>query len=71
MNVMEPTENSVAPGEKLYATDRHGSAFEPNDRLKQLIDRRDWLTQNHKKDLLCDNAEFLIYHWSGKSEIIG
>lgn len=54
--------------QKLYAADRHNSAFKPNSRLKNLIDRRDWLTQNHKKDLYCDNAEFLIYHWSGKSE---
>lgn len=52
----------------LYAADRHGSAFKPKERLKQLIDRRDWLAQNHKKDIYCDNAEFLIYHWSGKSE---
>jgi formate C-acetyltransferase len=54
--------------DRIYAADRHHSAFKPNDRLKKLIERRDWLTQNHKKDLYCDNAEFLIYHWSGKSE---
>ena len=57
-----------ATDEKGYAADMHHSQFKPNDRLKQLIGRRDWLTQNHKKDLYCDNAEFLIYHWSGKSE---
>jgi formate C-acetyltransferase len=61
---MEPIEIS----EKIYAADRHNSAFKPNERIKKLIDRRDLLTENHKKDLYCDNAEFLIYHWSGKSE---
>ena len=54
--------------EKVYDADRCGSKFKPNERLKKLIDRRDFLTENHKKDLYCDNAEFLIYHWSGKSE---
>ena len=52
----------------IYAADYCNSEFKPNQRIKALIDRRDWLTQNHKKDLLCDNAEFLVYHWSGKSE---
>lgn len=54
--------------EREYAADLHGSAFKPNDRIKKLIDGRDWLAQNHKKDIYCDNAEFLIYHWSGKAE---
>ena len=46
----------------------HNSAFRPNARLKKRIDRRDWLAQNHKKVIYCDNAEFLIYHGSGASE---
>ncbi len=46
----------------------HGSRFIPNDRLKYLRRRRDALAANHERDLYCDNAEFLIYHWSGKSE---
>lgn len=46
----------------------HGSRFLPNPRLKALRDRRDELASNHKRDLYCDNAEFLIYHWSGKAE---
>jgi formate C-acetyltransferase len=54
--------------EKIYDADRCGSMFKPSERIKKLIDRRDLLTENHKKDLYCDNAEFLIYHWSGKSE---
>jgi formate C-acetyltransferase len=67
---VEPGARAAAPGgvDLVYAADRYRSAFKPDDRLKRLIDRRDELTQNHKKDLYCDNAEFLIYHWSGKSE---
>jgi formate C-acetyltransferase len=57
-----------ATKKKIYDADRCGSPFKPNDRIKKLIDRRNLITQNHKKDLYCDNAEFLIYHWSGKSE---
>lgn len=46
----------------------HGSRFLPNRRLLALRKRRDALAANHKRDLYCDNAEFLIYHWSGKAE---
>ena len=42
--------------------------YQPNERMKHLIDRRDWLSENHKRDIYCDNAEFLIYHWSGHAE---
>jgi len=70
---MALTDSLIGHGEqkalgKVYDADRCGSRFKPGRRLKELIDRRDLLTQNHKKDLFCDNAEFLIYHWSGKSE---
>ena len=53
---------------KIYAADRFGSRFKPSERLKRLIDRRDEIARSHKRDLYCDNAEFLIFHWSGKSE---
>ncbi|MDZ8120203.1 pyruvate formate lyase family protein [Pontiella sp. NLcol2] len=53
---------------RTYSADLHNSVFKPNNRIKKLIDRRDWLAKNHKKDIYCDNAEFLIYHWSGKAE---
>ena len=66
--VMREKAQKTDETDKIYAADRFGSKFKPNKRLKALIDRRDWLTENHKKDLYCDNAEFLIYHWSGKSE---
>lgn len=29
---------------------------------------RDMLTESGKRDMFCDNAEFLIYHWSGLAE---
>lgn len=60
--------NTCDTAEREYAADLHNSAFKPNERLKRLIDRRDWLAKTHKKDIYCDNAEFLIYHWSGKAE---
>ena len=68
MKTTDLAKSATATDQKQYAADRHGSSFKPNNRLKKLIDRRDWLAQNHKKDIYCDNAEFLIYHWSGKSE---
>ena len=46
----------------------HGSRFHPDDRLNMLRNRRDEMAGNHARDLYCDNAEFLIYHWSGNSE---
>ncbi|NWK56206.1 hypothetical protein HW115_11340 [Verrucomicrobiaceae bacterium N1E253] len=44
------------------------SAFQINERLAYLRERRNELARSHKRDLYCDNAEFLIYHWSGKAE---
>ncbi len=52
----------------MNATTIHGSRFHVNERLRHLRDRRDDLARSHKRDIYCDNAEFLIYHWSGKSE---
>ena len=46
----------------------HRPKFEVNERLEHLRRRRDAIAKAHKRDLYCDNAEFLIYHWSGKSE---
>ncbi len=51
-----------------YMADINNSQFKPNERIKQLIERRDWLSENHRRDMYCDNAEFLIYHWSGLAE---
>jgi len=49
-------------------TGLNASQLQPSKRIKRLRDRRDWLAKHHKKDIYCDNAEFLIYHWSGKAE---
>ena len=46
----------------------HGSRFLPDRRLVNLRKRRDSLSGSHKRDLYCDNDEFLIYHWSGVTE---
>jgi formate C-acetyltransferase len=46
----------------------HGSSFHAGERLLRLRQRRDDIAKEHKRDLYCDNAEFLIYHWSGKAE---
>lgn len=51
-----------------YMADLNNSQFKPNDRIKELIERRDMLTESGKRDMYCDNAEFLIYHWSGLAE---
>lgn len=37
-------------------------------RVAAIRRRRTNLNITHKRDLYCDNAEFLVYHWSGKSE---
>lgn len=39
-----------------------------SSRLDVIRRRRTALNISHKRDLYCDNAEFLVYHWSGKSE---
>ena len=41
--------------------------FVPNNRMQALIDKRLQLVINKKRDLYCDNAEFLVYHWSGEA----
>ena len=41
--------------------------FIPDTRLQALIDRRLQLVVDQKRHVLCDNAEFLVYHWSGKA----
>lgn len=56
------------PATKEYAADLCNSKFKPDARMKKLIDRRDWLHKSHKRDVYCDNAEFLVYHWSGEAE---
>ncbi len=41
--------------------------FLPSARIQALIDRRLELVIAQKRHVLCDNAEFLVYHWSGKA----
>ena len=41
-------------------TGLNASQLQPSKRIKRLRDRRDWLAKHHKKDIYCDNAEFLI-----------
>jgi pyruvate-formate lyase len=41
--------------------------FIPDERMQALIDRRLKLVIEQKRHVLCDNAEFLVYHWSGKA----
>lgn len=38
-----------------------------NTRIQKLWERNRYLAQNHKRDVFVDNAEFLVYHWSGKA----
>ena len=39
----------------------------PDARVQALINRRLELVIAQKRHVLCDNAEFLVYHWSGKA----
>lgn len=41
--------------------------FVPDNRMQALIDRRLQLVIDKKRDIYCDNAEFLVYHWSGEA----
>jgi formate C-acetyltransferase len=41
--------------------------FFPDKRIQSLIDRRLQLVIQQKRHVYCDNAEFLVYHWSGES----
>lgn len=41
--------------------------FIPSKRMQSLINRRLQLVIEKKRDLYCDNAEFLVYHWSGEA----
>lgn len=41
--------------------------FVPDARVQALINRRLELVIAQKRHVLCDNAEFLVYHWSGKA----
>jgi choline trimethylamine-lyase len=38
-----------------------------NARIEKLWQRNHDLAENHMRDLYVDNAEFLVYHWSGKA----
>ena len=52
-------ENAVLPDKKSVIT--------KSSRIDELHKRNLWLAQNHKRDLFVDNAEFLVYHWSGQA----
>lgn len=41
--------------------------FIPDNRIQALIDRRLQLVIDQKRHVYCDNAEFLVYHWSGEA----
>ena len=41
--------------------------FKMNSRIAKLWKRNRDLAQNHKRDIYVDNAEFLVYHWSGEA----
>ncbi len=41
--------------------------FIPDSRIQSLIERRLKLVVEKKRDIYCDNAEFLVYHWSGEA----
>ncbi len=41
--------------------------FTPDNRMQTLIDRRLQLVIEKKRDIYVDNAEFLVYHWSGEA----
>jgi len=43
------------------------SRFQRDSRIQKLWERNRFLAQNHKRDVYVDNAEFLVYHWSGKA----
>ncbi len=45
----------------------NGSKFVQNERISKLAERSHYLAKNNKRNVYCDNEEFLIYHWSGKS----
>ena len=49
------------------APSRSGRPLTPSQRLKRLIQKGHELAVSGKRDLLVDNAEFLVYHWSGES----
>lgn len=44
------------------------TAFKQSKRIEKLAERSHSLSKNHKRDVYVDNAEFLVYHWSGESE---
>ena len=39
----------------------------PDARIQKLVERSHNLAIEHKRDLYVDNAEFLVYHWSGEA----
>lgn len=43
------------------------SRFQMDDRMKKLWKRSTDLSKNGKRNVYVDNAEFLVYHWSGHS----
>ncbi len=51
----------------IEKTELRGNPLKADKRVQNLIDRSHELALNHKRDLYVDNAEFLVYHWSGEA----
>ncbi len=43
------------------------SKFKKSDRIQKLWERSTGLSKSGKRNVYVDNAEFLVYHWSGHS----
>jgi formate C-acetyltransferase len=55
------------PAEKgSVVTEKNGTLI-ASERIQRLNERNHELAVSGKRDLLVDNAEFLVYHWSGES----
>lgn len=44
-----------------------GTQFKRNERIQRLWKRSTDLSKSGKRNVYVDNAEFLVYHWSGHS----
>lgn len=42
--------------------------FKMTERIEALANRSHSLSKDNKRDVYVDNAEFLVYHWSGQAE---
>jgi len=51
----------------IEKTELKGNPLKADSRIERLIRRSHELARTHKRDLYVDNAEFLVYHWSGEA----